>query len=313
MPTLIRALRVVNTALAVVNRLLGAPASRAPGPPDPRLGALLEAAAQARTGGRTVEAASIFRQVLERDRYHVGALRGLRELAVEASRWADAVEPQTRLVTVVPAADRPREAEWLAVIHYELGRAEMAAEAPRRAIPHFRNSVRADRRFVPATIALGDAYQAAGDSHEAVRVWERGAELTPVLPVLSRLEQVYRQEGRPTRMIALYRAAQDRAPDDLALGVALGRVYFELEMLDEAADQFEKIEVRAPGLAAVHAFLGAIFERRGQASEAFEEYRRAVQLALKFGPPHHCTACGLGLPTWQDRCPGCGRWNTLRS
>jgi lipopolysaccharide biosynthesis regulator YciM len=312
MPTLIRALRVAAAALAAVNRLLGAPVSRT-GPTDPRINALLEAAGQARTAGRTAEAASIFRQVLERDRYQTDALRGLRELAVEAKRWADAIEPQTRLVAAVSTADRAREAEWLAVIHYELGRAEMAAEAPRRAIPHFRNAVRADRRFVPATIALGDAYQAAGDRHEAVRVWERGAEVTPVLPMLSRLEQVYRQEGRPTRMIALYRAAQDRAPDDLALGVALGRVYFELEMLDEAADQFEKIEVRAPDLPAVHAFLGAIFERRGQAREAFEEYRRGVQLALKFGPPHRCTACGLGWPTWQDRCPGCGRWNTLRS
>jgi lipopolysaccharide biosynthesis regulator YciM len=262
MPALIRALRVATAALSAVNRLLGAPASRT-GPPDPRITALLDAASQARKAGRTAEATSIFRQVLERDRHQTGALRGLRELAVEAGRWADAVEPQTRLYAVVPAADRPSEAEWLAVIHYEQGRAEMGAGAPRRAIPHFRDAVRTDRRFVPATIALGDAYEAAGDQRESVRVWERGAEVTPVLPILSRLEQVYRQEGRPSRMIALYRTALDRAPDDLALGVALGRVYFELEMLDEAADQFEKIEVRAPDLPAVHAFLGAIFERRG--------------------------------------------------
>ena len=49
-------------------------------------------------------------------------------------------------------------------------------------------------------------------------------------------------------MIALYRAASERAPDNLALAVGLGRVYFELEMLDEAADQFEKVEVRAPDM-----------------------------------------------------------------
>ncbi len=35
-------------------------------------------------------------------------------------------------------------------------------------------------------------------------------------------------------------------------------------MLDEAAEQFQKVEVRAPELPVVHAYLGAIFERRGQ-------------------------------------------------
>ena len=83
-------------------------------------------------------------------------------------------------------------------------------------------------------------------------------------------------------------------------------------MLDEAADHFEKIEVRAPDLPVVHAFLGAIFERRGQTREAFEEYRRGLQLAHAFGVPHRCSACGAAAPMWQDRCAGCGRWNTLR-
>jgi lipopolysaccharide biosynthesis regulator YciM len=113
-------------------------------------------------------------------------------------------------------------------------------------------------------------------------------------------------------MIALYRAASERAPDNLALAVALGRVYFELEMLDEAADQFEKVEVRAPDMPIVHAFLGAVFERRGETRDAFEEYRRALRLDHVFDWPHQCAACGARAPVWDDRCPQCHRWNTLR-
>ena len=137
-------------------------------------------------------------------------------------------------------------------------------------------------------------------------------ETQPALPVLVRLERAYREEGRPSRMIALYRAAVERTPDDLALAVALGRVYFELEMLDEAADQFEKVEVRAPDLPVVHAFLGAVFERRGETREAFEEYRRALRLSHAFDWPHRCTACGATTPAWGERCPQCGRGNALR-
>jgi len=144
-----------------------------------------------------------------------------------------------------------------------------------------------------------------------VRAWERAAEVQPALPLLARLERAYREEGRPTRMIALYRTAIERAPDDLSLAVALGRVFFELEMLDEAADQFEKVEVQAPDLPAVHAFLGAVFERRGETRAAFAEYRRALQLARAFDWPHRCDACGATAAGWQDRCEHCRRFNTL--
>ena len=165
---------------------------------------------------------------------------------------------------------------------------------------------------MPAAVALGDAYEAGGLHRDAVRTWERAAETEPALPLLARLERAYRQDARPSRMIALYRNAASRAPDDLALAAALGRVYFELEMLDEATEQFEKLEMRAPDMPVVHAFLGAVFERRGEARAAFDEYRRALRLGHAFDWPHRCQACSATAPTWQDRCPQCQRWNTLR-
>jgi tetratricopeptide (TPR) repeat protein len=87
-------------------------------------------------------------------------------------------------------------------------------------------------------------------------------------------------------------------------------VYFELAMLDEAADQFQKVEVRAPDIPSIHAYLGAILERRGQTREAFEEYRRALRLTGSFDYPHRCAACGAAHPRWVHRCPSCARWNT---
>ena len=73
--------------------------------------------------------------------------------------------------------------------------------------------MRTDRSFLPAALALGDACETLGDHREALRVWERAAEVAPALPLLARLERAYRQDGRPSRMIALYREAIDRAPD----------------------------------------------------------------------------------------------------
>jgi lipopolysaccharide biosynthesis regulator YciM len=273
---------------------------------------LLRRAEESRRLGRNDEAATTFRIILQTRRDHRGALRGLRELAVEAGRWREALDIQQRILGAVGSTERSPETEWLAAIYYELGRAELGRGNAGGALSHFKSASRADRFFLPAALALGDAYEMTGDHREAVRTWERAAESLPALPLLARLERAYRQEGRPSRMIALYRSAIDRAPDDLALAVALGRVFFELEMLDEAADQFEKVEVRAPSSVVVHALLGAVFERRGETREAFDEYRRALQLGHAFDWPYRCESCGASAPMWQDRCGQCHRWNSLR-
>jgi lipopolysaccharide biosynthesis regulator YciM len=272
---------------------------------------LLRRAQDARRLARPDDAAAVYRQVLQSHRTHLGALRGMRELAVEGGRWREALDLQQRIFGAIGSTERSPESEWLAIIHYELGRADVSRANAGGALGHFKSAVRADRLFLPAALALGDAYELTGDHREAVRSWERAAEHLPALALLARLERAYRQEGRPSRIIALYRTAVERAPDDLALAVALGRVFFELEMLDEAADQFEKVEVRVPGSPVVHALLGAVFERRGETREAFEEYRRALQLGHAFDWPHRCSACAAMGPMWQDRCAQCQRWNTL--
>jgi len=303
------------TTLLSAGRFLGRWLGTLPSPPsgadDPQALDTARRAREARAAGRSEEARTLYRYLLQRWPGHAEALRGLRDFAIEAGDWDEAVAVQQRLLAAAPVADRHLESEWLAVGHYELGRLELARANPGVAVTHFRAALRADRNFLPGVLALGDALDAAGDHREAVRVWERAAETRPALPLLARLERVYRREDRPGRMIALYRAAVERVPDDLGLAAALGRVYFELEMLDEAAEQFEKLEVRAPELPVVHAFLGAIFERRGQTRDAFDEYRRALRLGHGFDWPHRCTVCGVTAPTWQDRCTQCHRWNTL--
>ena len=272
---------------------------------------VLAAAEGFRRTGRPGDAAALLERLLARDHDHLAALRALRDLAVTEGQWARALGAQERIVALGPG-DRREQQAVLAGIHYQLGRGLLQEGQTQPAIARFREALRAQSDFVPAIISLGDAHIAAGDNREALRVWERAAETQPALPLLARLEQAYRAEGRPTRMIALYEAASARVPESVPLAFALGRVYFELAMLDEAADQFQKVEVREPDLPRLHAFLGAIFERRGQTADAFDEYRRALTLSGAFDWPHRCAACGAEHGRWIDRCPLCGGWNTSR-
>ncbi|MGH7335543.1 MAG: tetratricopeptide repeat protein [Candidatus Rokuibacteriota bacterium] len=262
--------------------------------------------------GRLDEAMALYQRVLGERSAHPVALRGVREVARAAGRAAEAIDAQQRLVSATVSHERAAEAQRLATLHYEQAWEDLRAGRPAAAVPHLKSALRWARDFLPATVALGDTQTLLGERRDAVRTWERAVEGQPSLPVLARLERAYREEGRPTRMIALYRDAITRAPDDLALAVALGRVYLELEMLDEAADQLEKVEVRAPDLPIVHAYLAAVFERRGDLGEACTEYRRSLQLARLLEWPHRCEGCQATNAGWQDQCPTCRRWNTLR-
>jgi tetratricopeptide (TPR) repeat protein len=247
-----------------------------------------------------------------RDRGTPDGGRAARDALIERRRWADALQAQSLLLPAVPREERAAEEATLAGLHYEIGRERLEKKDPAAAITHAREALRVRPDFVPAMLLLGDAHLEAGESREALRGWERAAEAHPALPLLARIEQFHRGEGRPTRMISLYQDAVARQPDNLALAFALGRVYFELAMLDEAAEQFQKMEVRAPDLPLIHAYLGAILERRGQFRDAMEEYRRALRLSDSVEWPHRCAACGAAHSRWIDRCPACRRWNTSR-
>jgi tetratricopeptide (TPR) repeat protein len=236
-----------------------------------------------------------------------------RDALIERRRFAEALEIQARVMQTAPREERAAESTVLAGLHYEIGRERLEKQDRTGAIAHLKDALRAQPDFVPAALLLGEAHLKAGEPREALRVWERAAEgPQPALPVLSRIEQLHRSEGRPTRMISLYQDALARQPDNLALAFGLGRVYFELAMLDEAAEQFQKMEVRAPELPLIHAYLGAILERRGQFRDAMEEYRRALRESDRIEWPHRCAACGAAHARWIDRCPTCRRWNTSR-
>src|SRR5206468_6864078 len=145
---------------------------------------LLRRAEEARRLGRRDEAATTFRLILQTRRDHLGALRGVRDLAVEGGRWREALDAQQRILGAVGATGRSPETEQLAAIYYELGRAELARANAGGALSHFKSASRTDRFFLPAALALGDAYELTGDHREAVRTWERAAESLPALPLL---------------------------------------------------------------------------------------------------------------------------------
>jgi len=253
------------------------------------------------------------RRILARNPAETRALAWLRGLSMAEGRWEEALDLQRRLLRQATDATRAQEKASLVGIRYEAGKAALGEGRCHDAQRLFQETIRDDANFVPGYLGLGDTYQALGRRREAVRAWQQGLERVSALPLLHRLEQYERREGHPGEMIQVAQRALARAPDDVTLTVHLGLVYAELSMLDEAAEQFERLAALAPEIGTFHAHLGSLLERRGKIPEALAEYGEALRSLGAFDLPCRCLECGAAAPRWVDRCERCGRWNTVRS
>jgi tetratricopeptide (TPR) repeat protein len=101
------------------------------------------------------------------------------------------------------------------------------------------------------------------------------------------------------------------ADNDLLPRFYLGRLYYRLEMLDEALRQLSSIAERVAVSPTFHKLLARIHERRGNLQRAAQSYMAALEQAGLASTEYACTACGEGHAAWSDRCEQCGAWSSL--
>ncbi len=221
-------------------------------------------------------------------------------------RW-DALRDIGRVGRHAPTAADRAEAER----RFPAALEALEAGHPREAMRTLREVVRLDGTFLPAHLRLGQAYLRQGTPDRALRAWVDGYEATRARPLLEAAEQLILEQERPERMLDFYQQALRRAPGDLLLRYALGRLYFRLDMLEPAGVEFEALLAQAPAFLPAHLTLGQICERRGQPEEAARRFRAGLVTAVEATPEFRCATCRAPASAWADRCPACGRWNRL--
>lgn len=101
----------------------------------------------------------------------------------------------------------------------------------------------------------------------------------PASIAFAHLGEEYRRAGRIKDAIATCRAGLVRHPGYLSARVTLGRSLLELGELDAAQHELTEVRGIAPeNLAAIRG-LAEVHRRRGELSEALEQYRTAFELA----------------------------------
>jgi tetratricopeptide (TPR) repeat protein len=261
---------------------------------------------------RWQEALRYLDNILEIDDENPKALYRKREIFERTGRWEDVIDVQNRIIKGSVSSDqKEKEERNLNGYRYELGLYYLGREETDKAIKTFKSIIKTDKDFVPAYLALADAYLKHGDSDEAEEILRKGFAETSSLVILTRLEDHLMGMGEPDKAIDLYQKALQQRPQDARLQFLLAKLYYRLEMIDHAFETATSIDTASFDSTSLHVLLGSIYERRTQHDKAVEEFRKAFNIERPLMVPFSCRECGHISKDWVGRCPGCRQWNTL--
>jgi len=258
------------------------------------------------------DALEMYKKILSRDSSNLTALIRMRDLYQRLNQWEDLAETQRKLVAnPLTPSEQEVEHRRLVGFKYELGRSHLEAGDLERARKSFRGVIKLDKDFIPAYLGLGEVYLEEGKAAGAAELWEKAYKMTSSTLLLLRLEDLYLKQGEPGKAIEIYTQAVSWKPQDSALKFFLGKLYYRLEMIDEAFDILSTVDWGDKEFPDVHKLLGNIYLRRGSLGLAASEFKKALGFRKQIIIPYICSNCDLRTTDWSGRCPNCSKWNTF--
>lgn len=273
---------------------------------------LLSLARDLEDAKRFDEAIQALEDVLKLDGTNPTALYRIRDIHIRNEKWREAHAVQERLMKAgLPEAEVRAENQILTGLKYELARQYMERGDRDQARRHFKDAIKLDKGFLPARIGFGETLIREGKLRQAAESWEKSYIKTGNPIFLQRLEDLYLEMGEPGEMLRIYQQALARRNNDPSLKLALGKLYYRLEMIDDAFDLLSTLEdIQDPSGDILH-IMASLYIRKGDTETALMELQEVISRSRAVVTPLICSACHYETREWSGRCPACGRWNTL--
>jgi len=264
--------------------------------------------------GAIENAKAILNRIIELNpKRSLNAYRKFRAICISENAWEKAWEIQKKIEDLLSQMGYPRKAEkkYHLAIRYMLARRYLDQDRAREAIGVLRRLVRTDATFVPAHLRLGKALAGIGQRDEAVEVWEEGFKATDHPVFLTTIVDHHLDEEQPRKAIEALKSALWKGKKDIIPRFILGKLYFRLEMIEEALQEFNRLRGRVDRFPALHHHLAKIYERQGQFSEALREMETVLLEtdALQFD--YVCRICERKYSSWVEHCSRCAEWNSV--
>jgi tetratricopeptide (TPR) repeat protein len=279
---------------------------------DRNIEVLLELSKDLEEAKRYEEALQSLQKILKIEPDNLTALIRKRNLNIRMERWSDALEIQHRLLKAnLPAPEKQAEEALLVGCMYEVGRQLLERGHPDKARRYFRGAIKKDRSFLPAYIGMGEILLHEGKTKDAVAILKKVYSRTRSVIILHRLEELYLDQGEPSEIIRVYQEALQQDPHNPVLQFYLGKLYYRLEMVDEAFDLLSTIEGPQDHLLDYHKIMANLYLRKQHFEEAIVELKKALGFKKRVVVPYICTQCQQESVEWTGRCRRCAKWNTL--
>lgn len=279
---------------------------------DRNIEVLLELGKDLEEAKRYEEALQTLQKILQIEPDNLTALIRKRNLNIRMERWSDALEIQHRLLKAnLPTPEKQAEAALLVGCMYEVGRQLLERGHPDKARRYFRGAIKKDRSFLPAYIGMGEILLHEGKTKDAVEILKKVYSRTRSVIILHRLEELFLDQGEPSEIIRVYQEALQQNPHNPVLQFYLGKLYYRLEMVDEAFDLLSTIEGPQDHLLDYHKIMANLHLRKQHFEEAIVELKKALSFKKRVVVPYICTQCQQESVEWSGRCRRCAKWNTL--
>jgi tetratricopeptide (TPR) repeat protein len=264
--------------------------------------------------GRRPDAIRYIEEILEMDDKNLSALYKKRDILEKQEKWDDLVFVQkTILKNEHTEKDKNRERQNLIGYKYEYGRHSLENGELEKAKKAFRTVLRLERDFIPATLGLAEVLLREGETEEAINLLERAYEQTSSMIVLLRLEDLLISVGEPLRLIRIYKNKILKNPQDPLIKYFLARVYYRLEMIDDAFETMTSLDTGGAAYPEMYQLLGNLYLKRNQTDRAVREYKKAMDSnKCTFSLSYSCSHCGHVSSEWSGRCTNCFKWSTYQ-
>ncbi len=263
--------------------------------------------------GRDSEALLYLNEIIDIDSDNLTALYMKRTILEKRGNELidDLIDVQKKIIkSERNEKDRKREQDVLIGYKYEQGRLSLEEGEIEKARRTFRTVMRINRDFVPAYLGYAETLLREEKTDEAIAFLEKAFEDTSSMIILARLEDLLINVGDPGRLIRFYRNIISSNPQNHVVRFFLGKLFYRLEMLDDAYDALITVDASGNRFPELHQLLGNIYLRQDQCEKAVAEFKKVLDMKSIFRLPYCCEKCGYSSSEWSGRCPNCKNWNT---
>ena len=224
------------------------------------------------------QAEQFYRQVLQVEPQHVGALHLLGLLAHQVGRSDLAIEYISQALRLQPE---------FAEAHSNLGMALAKQGKLTEAVACYQQSLRLKPDQAEAHNNLANAFRQQGKLTDAVACYEQSLLLKPdIAETHTNLGVALGEQGRLTEAVACYQQALRLKPHYAEGHSNLGMALAEQGKLTEAVACYQQALRLKPDIAEAHSNLGMALAEQGELTEAVACYQQALRLKPDYAEAH---------------------------